>query len=395
MNHEKAFDVVVIGGGVIGLSCGYYLSRARKRVLILERGEPGCGASGSCDDMISFQTKKPGLLLEMTFLSRELYKNLDKELGVDVEFQNLGGMILIENENHLSIMEDFVAKQRACGLSVEILGKKETLHRQPCANPAIVASTYCTEDSQANPFKVMTAFRAAGERKGMRIEKRSMVTSTSPLPGGGWSVTTESGAYRAEIVVNAAGAWSPRVASQIGLDLPITPQKGQILVTEEVGIPGDTNMWSSDYIVAKLQPNAGGRDERSRRLGLGFAFSRTWHGNYLIGSTRENAGFDKNTTSEALDAIASKAVNILPAIGEVRVVRTFSGLRPNSVDGKCLLGESPLHPGYFIAAGHGGDGIALAPVTGKFLADLVCGRKTELNLAELSPGRFMETRSGN
>jgi sarcosine oxidase subunit beta len=392
VDGDKAFDAIVIGGGIIGLSCGYYLSREGKRVLVLEKGEPGCGASGSCDDMILFQSKKPGVLLEMTFLSRDLYRTLEAELDMKVEFQNLGGMILIENEAHLAIMEDFVTRQRACGLSVEMLDRREALRRQPCAGPSIVASTYCPDDSQANPFKVMAAFRAAGERKGMRLRKRAAVTATCPLPGGGWEVATETERYRADLVVNAAGAWAAQLAAQIGLELPIVPRRGQILVTEAVGLPGETNVWSSEYIVSKLRPDMAGRDERSRRLGLGFAFSRTWHGNYLIGSTRENVGFDKRTTGEALDAVAAKAVELFPVLGQVHVVRSFSGLRPACVDGKCILGESPRHPGYFIAAGHEGDGIALAPVTGKFLADLVCGRRTELDLTELHPGRFCDAK---
>ncbi|MBC7322717.1 MAG: FAD-dependent oxidoreductase [Acetomicrobium sp.] len=130
-----------------------------------------------------------------------------------------------------------------------------------------------------------------------------------------------------------------------------------------------------------------------RQLGLGFALSRTRKGNYLIGSTREYVGFDRDTTYEAIEAISAKAVSLFPALANVRIIRSFSGLRPACRDGKCVLGEAPQNPGFFVAAGHEGDGIALAPVTGKLLADLVCGRKAELDIAELSPARFRKAEA--
>lgn len=127
----KSFDVIAIGGGIMGLACGYYLTRAGKRVLVLEKGEFGSGASGACDDMILLQSKKPGINLDMAFKSLEIYAGLSGELDSDLEFKSLGGMILIESEKHLAIMEEYVAQQRSSGLEVEIISRKELRRRQP------------------------------------------------------------------------------------------------------------------------------------------------------------------------------------------------------------------------------------------------------------------------
>jgi len=125
---------------------------------------------------------------------------------------------------------------------------------------------------------------------------------------------------------------------------------------------------------------------------LGFAFTGTHNGNYLIGSTRENAGFDKTTNPEALGLIAAQVRKYFPIIADAHIIRSFAGLRPSTEDGMPFLGEVPGQPGFFMAAGHEGDGIALAPITGVFMADLVCGKTPEFETKPFRVERAMKTR---
>jgi sarcosine oxidase subunit beta len=226
----------------------------------------------------------------------------------------------------------------------------------------------------------------------MKLSTNEEVTGISETPAG-WRITTSRGnTFFSETVVNAAGTWAGKVMSEhLGMDIPITPKRGQILVTEASPAIGETNIWSSDYIVSKLHPELSTLDEKDRQLGLGMAITRTGDGNYFLGGTREFVGFDKGTTYDAFEAISKTAIDYFPILENLHIIRSFAGLRPASSDGKCIIGKMPGLHGFFMAAGHEGDGIALAPITGKFLTDLVMGRKTELDISELSPGRFPMT----
>lgn len=385
-----SYDVIVIGGGIIGLSCGYYLTKQGKKVVVLESGGFADGASGACDDMILFQSKKPGINLELAFESLELYKSLVGELEDSLGFANYGGMVLIENQRELEVMEEFVAQQQSYGLDVKILDKAEMHKKQPFLSDRFIASTYSPMDSQAYPFAVMHRFARKGREMGMRMVHKSPVTAIERDGNGDYLVSTaQKLVYRAPAVVNAAGAWAGQVADLIGAYVPMEPRRGQIIITEKVPAVGETNLWTAKYLVSKLKSGFEiVATEEEKRLGLGFAFTRTEGDSYLIGSTREFVGYDKRTTMEGIRAIINQAVSIVPVLKDVNFIRAIAGLRPATPDGKMVLGEHAGIPGFFTAAGHEGDGISLAPITGKLLADMVCENRVEKRLDELSPNRF-------
>ncbi len=388
----SGYNSVVIGGGIIGLSCGYHLSLCGKKTLVVDRGEFGGGASGACDDMILLQSKKPGITLQFALESLEIYRSLGKELGRDLGFMQLGGMILIQNDNELEIVAGFAEEQRANGLDVTVIGKQEVARRQPHISDRFVASTYSPEDAQVDPFHVMQGFLDAGSRLGMEAVYHDGVTAIDQSATGGWCVTLASGRLiESETIVVAAGAWSGRIGDLLGVDIPISPKRGQLLITEKTPPVGQTNLWTASYMVTKLRPDLSDvpDDSDEAKLGLGFSFTRTTDGNYLVGSTREPATFDKRIRSQtAMRILSEQLVRNVPIMKHVHIIRHIAGLRPASVDGKMILGEWPRLPGVFVATGHEGDGIALAPITGRKLSDLVCGKPTTGDLVELSPERF-------
>lgn len=386
---QKTFDVVVIGGGIIGLSSAYYLLKTGKRVLLVEKNHIGNGASGSCDDMILLQSKKPGISLEMAMESLEMYRGLSSELGMDVEFENRGGMILIEDKQQLEIMEEFVAQQRSCGLDVNIVDETEVRKRQPHVKDGIIASTFSDKDSQVNPLRVVKAFMGKGLSMGLEI-RRGININRIEERSGFWKLYFDNGNYiETQYVVNASGAWAPEIGRLADIKIPITPRRGQIAVTEQIPQIGETNVWSAEYIVSKLKPELRvKKDDIFTKLGIGFAISQTSDGNYLIGSTREDAGYDKSTNFQALNIIVEQAVRFFPIFRNVNIIRTFAGIRPASPDGKAIIGEVESRKGFFIAAGHEGDGIALAPITGKLVSDMICGRHVSFNMDELNIKRF-------
>jgi len=386
---NKVCDVVVIGGGIVGLSTAYYLLKSGRRVLLAEKDQFGAGASGACDDMILLQSKKPGIALQLALESIEMYRALSGELEMDVEFESRGGMILIENRQQLGVMEEYVEQQKKYGLDVTIIDGKEVKKRQPYVKEGIVASTYSTRDSQVNPLRVMKGFLRKNSKLGLQIIKGAAIKEINQCKDY-WELSFENGEkVAAQYIVNAAGAWAPQVGRLIGLDIPIVPKKGQIVVTEQIPPIGETNVWSAEYIVSKLKPELYVKKEDIYgKLGIGFAFSQTTDGNYLIGSTRENAGFNRETSLTALNILVNQAARFFPIMRNVNVIRSFAGLRPASLDGKPIIGEVESRKGFYIASGHEGDGIALAPITGKLISDMINGASIQYDAEELNIKRF-------
>jgi len=388
---KKTYDVAVIGGGIIGLSCAYYLSLSGKKVVLIEKKDIGSGASGACDDMILLQSKKPGIILEMALESLEIYKGLSNELDIDVEFENRGGMILIEDLDQLGIMEDYVNQQRKHGLKVDLIEKKDVKKKQPFVKDGVIASTFSDRDSQVNPLQVMRGFMIRGVEMGLSIMKHRNISSIKQMKDY-WRLDFDDNAYvEAEYVVNAAGAWTVEVGRMIGVDIPIHPLKGQVAVTQKIPPLGKENIWSAGYIVSKLRPDLfKNKDDVYKRLGVGFSLTQTKEGNYFIGSTREKNVFEKGNTFEALNILINQAVDFFPILNNAQLIRSFAGLRPVADGGKPIISEVKDRKGFYIASGHGGDGIALAPITGKIITGLISNENIGFNLDELSFQSFKQ-----
>lgn len=384
----KKYDVVILGGGIIGLSCAYYLTLKNKKIALVEKNQIGSGASGSCDDMILLQSKKPGKNLELAIESLNLYKGLSKELNYEIGFHNRGGMILIDKKEHLSFMENYVIQQKKYGLDIELIDKKDIKKYHPYVKDSIVASTHGTADSQVNPLFVMRAFSGIAVNAGMEMYKETEVKEMNKKSGY-WHLKLNNGIeIETENVINATGAWSAEVGKLIDIDIPITSKKGQIIVTENIPQLGMENIWSADYIISKLNPELVSYSDRFKELGIGLSLTQTSDGNYLIGSTREKGNFNKNVDNEVINILVNQAIDFFPILNNIHIIRTFSGFRPACDDGKPIISEVKGKEGFYIAAGHEGDGIAMAPITGKLISQMICGEKTSLDVSDLSFERF-------
>ena len=203
-------------------------------------------------------------------------------------------------------------------------------------------------------------------------EIRLGVSVTDLLVEGGRvrGVQTDQGPVYGDCVVNAAAVWAPLLTKKYGYEPPIIPRRGQILVTEP--LPPKTVrhlLLCACYLTAKHHPELLDMEQRQHRLGVGLIVEQTVSGGLLLGSTREFVGFDRRTTQDGIAAVAEHIYASMPALGRFNVVRTFAGLRPRTPDGMPILGPVEALPGLLMAAGHEGDGIALAPITGEILAD--------------------------
>ncbi|WP_313346067.1 FAD-binding oxidoreductase [Sedimentibacter sp.] len=384
----KTYDAVILGGGIIGLSCAYYLTLKNKKVALIEKNQIGDGSSGACDDMILLQSKKPGKNLELAIESLNLYKGLSKDLDYDIGFHSRGGMILIDNEDHMSFMENYVRQQKNYGLNIELIDKKDVKKHHPHVKDGIIASTHGTEDSQVYPLYVMRAFLSKALKAGMDVYKKTYATELKKKSSY-WVVKLENDLeLETENIINATGAWCAEIGELTGIDIPITSKKGQIIITESIPQLGKENIWSADYIISKLNPELVNYSERYKELGIGLSCSQASSGNYLIGSTREKGNYNKGTDTEVIEILVNQAVDFFPIFKNVHIIRTFAGFRPACEDGKPIISEVKGHEGYYIASGHEGDGIAMAPITGKLISQMICREKTTIDVDELSFERF-------
>lgn len=384
-------DVAIVGGGIVGTCAAYFLSKKGVGVTVLEAADIAAGASGSCDRAIMIQSKSPGLMMQMALAGLQIYRELEGELGADLEFSSAGGMILIENDGEMLVMERIVRLQREAGLDVRLLDRREAMGRQPMVSPHILGATYWDGDSEVNPMRVCLCMAAAARSLGARFLLNTRVTGLLNENGRICGVETPQGKIKSGAVLLSAGAWTPDLGKMAGINIPITPRKGQILVSQPLPPLVRGNVLSGSYIASKHNPElAKSAGSITEKLGIGLSLGQTRSGNLLIGGSREFAGYHRDTTPEAVRAIAENAARLFPALRNVRIIRSFAGLRPYTPDGLPILGTAPGRPGLFIAAGHEGDGIALGPFTGRLMADELTGTAHGWDMKPFAPGRFAE-----
>ena len=244
------------------------------------------------------------------------------------------------------------------------------------------AIAYFLSCQKINPIALTLGFAMGAKQMGSEILTGTAVMDIEVEGRQISAVVTAAGKIETRTVVNAAGVYASEIGRMLGVEIPITPRRGQLLVTETR--PRLLRPWlgSANYIAAKFNP------QLAKEGAGGVSIDQTQNGNLLIGSTREFVGYDRRTTLEGLKQIASRAVRILPDLKHTHLIRAFAGLRPYTPDGLPILGEVENIKGLIMAAGHEGDGIALSAITGKLISELALEGKTDAALDSLNLKRF-------
>ena len=374
--------VLIIGGGVIGTSIAWHLAVQGVPVTLVEAKDLASGSSGACDGLVFLQSKKPGVHLEMAMESLKRFRTLQHHLPVPMEFIQTGGLVTIETEGEYRAMETYVRDQQAIGLEVHLLDQEQLRQKEPGLSGRIIGAAYSPLDAKINPIHLTLGFALAAKKLGARILTRTPVTEFLVKNNRVTGVVTPRGPIPADRVVNATGAAAGNVSRMIGIEMPVIPRRGQIAVTHAGPPVLHHCLISAGYIAAKYNP------ELARTAGQGISMEQTETGNLLLGSTREFAGFDTGNTLAAIRKIITQAAARLPALASFQIIRTFAGLRPWTPDGLPILGPVSRLENFVMAAGHEGDGIALAAITGELMADLLLDRKPAIPLDRFSPDRF-------
>jgi glycine oxidase len=355
----KTWDVIVIGSGIIGLSLAIELRRQGASVLVVERGEPGREASHAAGGMlVDSSTETLAALQELATASSRMYPQfvheLEVESGLHVDLRDQGSIVFPSPEQ---------AQERPGSAAANLLKSLPApLHE---LEPALARSNrpaFYLHERSVDPRDLVAAALAAAKRQGVDVSSGESVMEVRLSDGRVDGVVTQKTSFPSSKVVNCAGAWSGQIRPH---PFPTRPVKGQML-----------------YL---LPPNRGllAHVIRSPQV---YLIPRS-DGRILIGTTVEEAGFDKRTEVATIQRLHRAAVELIPELRNAKILEDWAGLRPGTPDALPILGATTT-PGYYVATGHFRDGILLAPITARVMAQVINGHDPEYNLDAFSPARF-------
>jgi glycine oxidase len=366
-------STLIIGGGVIGCAIAYELAKAGIRTLVVEKETLGSQSTRAGAGMLGAQVEmtQPGPLFELGVKSRALFPKLREELleisGIDMELQTSGIFrIAVDEEDREALLErqawQLAAGQRAVWFEDEDLRSE----LGDLVTPAYGA-LYLPDDHQARNPQLMLALAASAKRLGARFLEQTAMVGFLQKNGAVVGVKTVDGEIRADRVILAAGAWSGLIANQLGLDLPVFPVKGQSFLLDSYSPPTPFTIYTHGcYILPKR------------------------NGQVYIGATEEpEAGFDRRANLRSLASLSSRAVSLLPALGDLPFAAPLAGLRPGSRDGLPFLGPVPGIAGLYVATGHFRNGVLLSAITGRVMAELLTGQTPSIDLAPFAIDRCL------
>ncbi|MEU4332386.1 NAD(P)/FAD-dependent oxidoreductase [Nonomuraea dietziae] len=373
-------DVIVIGAGVVGAACAYYAAAAGLDVTVLDRGPVAGGTTGAGEGNVLVSDKEPGPELDLALLSNRLWRELAEHGGF--EYEPKGGLVVAETGEVQRQLVELAGKQ---GVEHTVVPATELHGYEPHLADGLAGGVFYPQDAQVQPMLAAARLlRHGADSFGHgALRLRTGVTVTGFVRSGErvTGVRTDHGDILADAVVNAAGTWGGQVAALAGVELPILPRRGFILVTEPLREPLIRHkVYTAAYVTNVASDSAD--------LETSAVVEGTPAGSVLIGASRERVGFDRTTSIPVLRRLAAQATALFPVLRNRRVIRSYCGFRPYCPDHLPVIGPDPRAPGLLHACGHEGAGIGLAPATGHLLAQLLSGERTALDLAPFSPGRF-------
>lgn len=377
-----AFDVVIIGAGIIGSATAYYLTRAGLRVAVVDRGGVAAGTTGSGEGNILISDKEPGAELRLAVLSNRLWRELAGELDDSAEVEFKGGLVVADNPSVLRHLHALARDQAAAGVRTRPVDGAEIAFLEPHLRPGLAGGVFYSEDMQVQPMATAAALLRRSRDGGAVPLFGHRVTGILTSAGKVTGVRTERGVLHAPIVINAAGTWAGPVAALAGVHVPVLPRRGFILVTEPLPRVIRHKVYTADYVANVASSGAD--------LETSTVIEGTRSGTILIGASRERVGFDDSLSLPAISRIAAKAVDLVPRLAGVRAIRAYHGFRPYCPDHLPIIGGDHRVGGLYHACGHEGAGIGLAPATGRLLTQLITGQRPDLDPTPFRVDRFGE-----
>lgn len=365
-------DVIVVGAGIIGMLSARELAGAGLSVMLVERGKAGREASRAAAGILSalYPWEAPPAMHALLRWSQAHYPVLADDLrrgsGIDPEW-TVSGLLCLGAESVAAAQ----AWANTTGNTLDVLDWEEVRRHEPALVAGKQAAVFLPDIAHIHVPRLMRAMRETLLNEGIPLREELEITGFLRQGRRISGVRTAAGALRAGRVVVACGAWSGQLAAETGTKIPVEPVRGQIM--EFDGPPG---------LVQRILYN-----------GKHYLFARR-AGQIVVGSTREQVGFDRSLTQTALTELMQVAQELLPVLKGVQPQRHWSGLRPGSADGHPYIGASPAIEGLYFNTGHDGNGITAAPASARLLADLLIGREPVVDPAAYALARAAGVDNG-
>lgn len=367
--HLTMHDVLVIGGGVIGLSLAWELARRGSRVRIIDRGEPGKEASWAGAGILPPASLTAALhpYDRLRGLASRLHPKwageLTDETGIDTGYRRCGGWYLARTAGEAAALAAWAAASCDEGIDVERIALDELPRLEPGLSLGggalrVRVAYLVPGEAQLRNTRHLQALLAACVARGVEVTPNVQAAQIIVARGEIAEIQTSGGPVRAGCYCFAAGAWTGQLLAQLDVPVQVLPIRGQMVLFRCQRPP-----------VARIV-NEGSR----------YLVPRD-DGRVLAGSTEEEVGFDKRTTPEAIRELTDFACQLVPALATAEVERTWAGLRPGSLDGLPYMGSLPHLANAFVAAGHFRSGLYLSPAVAVVMSQLLRGELPEIDLA--------------
>jgi len=362
---------VIIGGGIIGCSTAYHLAKHGKKVIVVERNYVASEGSGRNAGGVRQQGRlSPEVPIVMEAV--EIWKTLDKELGIKTEYRQTGNVFLASTEEELKLHEKMAERLRRDGLKdVEVLREDEIIKLIPALKKGMCrGGSYCPTDGMANPIYTTLGYAFAAKRAGAVIKEHTTVEEILTINNRVDGVRTNSGVIKANTVMVAAGSWSPQLGQKLGLEIPITPCRNQIMVTEPL-----PPLVKPFFLTSVVYCN------------------QTYNGNMFIGNVDPPDFCDSNDANPNENKrIAKNIIRYIPALRHTNIIRAWGGPLDLTPDDMPILGGVKHIQGLVLACGFSGHGFASAPCLGKLMSEYIIYGKTSIPIEEFRYERFKEPR---
>jgi sarcosine oxidase subunit beta len=368
---EKTADVVIIGGGIVGLSIAYYLGLKKAgRVVLYEKGQLGEGSTSRCVGGIRTQFSTE-INIRFSLESLKTFEGFEEEFGVAPEFRRIGYLFLATTERETEVFKENIRLQKKFGVPVEYLSSEEIGSRWSYLRvDDVLGGTFCAWDGVAGPNEILSGFVSGAKRGGVRIHEGMEVIGISTEKGRIRSVKTRGEEVSTPVVVNAGGPYAASIGEMIGVKIPVKPLRRQIFITAPFHLTDHPIPLTIDF-------------------NRGWYFRQEGDGYLLSGPLDAEPSFNLHTEYEAMVEASENAVYRVPGLEKARIARGWAGLYEISPDHHAILGGVPGVEGFIVANGFSGHGFQHSPAVGKVISELIVdGKALTIDISSLSIERF-------